>query len=108
MPHTNAQTTVSILLVDDHPIVRLGVSQVLELEPDMRVGWQASSAEEALALCKSAEPDMAIVDISLGEDSGIELIKALIHMRPAMQILAMSMHDESLYAERALRAGARE
>ena len=107
MSNTNARSAISILLVDDHPIVRLGVSQLLELEPDLKVGWQASGAAEALALCKSAEPDMAIVDISLGEESGIELIRQLTRLRPAMLILAMSMHDESIYAERALRAGAR-
>ena len=97
----------SILLVDDHPIVRLGVSQLLDLEPDLMVGWQASNAAEALAVCESAEPDMAIIDISLGDESGIELIRRLARLRPAMLILAMSMHDESIYAERALRAGAR-
>lgn len=107
MRHANARTAISILLVDDHPIVRLGLSQLLELEPDLRVRWQAASVDEALAACASAEPDMAIVDISLGGESGVELIKKLSRLRPAMQILAMSMHDESLYAERALRAGAR-
>ena len=105
--NASAQTTIGILLVDDHPIVRLGVTQLLDLEPDLRVKWQAESADEALAVCASAEPDMAIVDISLGGESGIELIKKLTRLRPAMQILAMSMHDESLYAERALRAGAK-
>ncbi|MGP1677560.1 MAG: response regulator [Burkholderiales bacterium] len=106
MPNAGARTEISILLVDDHPIVRLGVCQLLELEPDLRVKWQASSIAEALALCESAEPDMAIIDISLGGESGIELIRTLTRLRPAMQILAISMHDESLYAERALRAGA--
>jgi len=107
MLNASAQTAINILLVDDHPIVRLGVSQLLELEPDLRVRWQASDIDEALAVCESAEPDMAIVDISLGQDSGVELIKKLTRLRPAMQILAMSMHDESHYAERALRAGAK-
>ena len=105
--NASVQTAISILLVDDHPIVRLGVSQLLGLEPDLMVRWQASSAGEALAVCESAEPDMAIVDISLGEESGIELIRKLTRLRPAMRILAMSVHDESLYAERALRAGAK-
>jgi len=95
------------LLVDDHPIVRLGVIQLLDLEPDLQVRWQASSAAEAVAICESAAPDMAIVDISLGEESGVELIRQLTRTHPAMQILAMSMHDESLYAERAVRAGAK-
>jgi len=106
MLNENAGTAASILLVDDHPVVRLGLIQLLHLEPDLRVRWEASSAGEALAVCESAAPDMAIVDISLGQDSGIELIKKLACLRPSMRILAMSMHDESLYAERALRAGA--
>ena len=101
------QTAISILLVDDHPVVRLGIIQLLNLEPDFQVRWQAASVEEAVAVCESAEPDMAVVDISLGKESGIELIKKLIRRRPSMQILAMSMHDESLYAERALHAGAK-
>ena len=108
MPSTNALTAIiSILLVDDHPIVRLGVSQLLDLEPDMKVRWQAAGVGEAVAVCESAEPDMAIVDISLGGESGVELIRKLTRLRAAMQILAISMHDESLYAERALRAGAK-
>ena len=105
--NASVQTTIGILLVDDHPIVRLGLIQLLNLEPDLQVRWQAASVDEALAVCESAEPDMAIVDISLGEQTGIELIKKLARLHPSMQILAMSMHDESLYAERALRAGAK-
>jgi DNA-binding NarL/FixJ family response regulator len=107
MVNASDQTAISILLVDDHPIVRLGIIQLLNLEPDLRVRWQASSVDEALAVCESVEPDMAIVDISLGEESGIELIRKLMRRRPSIQILAMSMHDELLYAERALRAGAK-
>ena len=106
MQVANARAAISILLVDDHPVVRLGLAALLNTEPDLRVEWEASSAGEALAVCESAAPDMAIVDISLGEESGLELIAKLAHLRPAMQILAMSMHDESVYAERALRAGA--
>lgn len=105
--NASARTATSILLVDDHPIVRVGVSQLLELEPDFKVGWQAESVDEALAICATAEPDMAIVDISLGGESGVELIKKLTRLRPAMRILAISMHDESIYAERTLRAGAK-
>lgn len=105
--NASVQTAISILLVDDHPIVRLGIVQLLNLEPDLQVRWQASSVDEAVAACESDEPDMAIVDISLGQESGIELIKKLTRQRPSMQILAMSMHDESVYAERALRAGAK-
>ena len=107
MVNASVKTAIGILLVDDHPIVRLGIVQLLNLEPDLQVRWQASSVDEAVAACESDEPDMAIVDISLGQESGIELIKKLARQRPSMQILAMSMHDESVYAERALRAGAK-
>jgi two-component system, NarL family, response regulator NreC len=107
MLNASVQPQISILLVDDHPVVRLGLIQLLHLEPDLRVRWQAASIDEAVAVCESDEPDMAIVDISLGDESGVELIKMLTRRRPSMQILAMSMHDESLYAERALRAGAK-
>ena len=107
MVNASVKTAISILLVDDHPIVRLGIVQLLNLEPDLQVRWQASSVNEAVAACESDDPDMAIVDISLGQESGIELIKKLARQRPSMQILAMSMHDESVYAERALRAGAK-
>lgn len=105
--NTSVPVAISILLVDDHPIVRLGIVQLLSLEQDLQVRWQASNVDEAVAVCESDEPDMAIVDISLGAESGIELIKKLTRRRPSIQILAMSMHDESLYAERALRAGAK-
>lgn len=107
MVNASVKGAIGILLVDDHPIVRLGIVQLLNLEPDLQVRWQASSVDEAVAACESDEPDMAIVDISLGQESGIELIKKLARQRPSMQILAMSMHDESVYAERALRAGAK-
>ena len=105
--NASAQTAIRLLVVDDHPIVRVGLTLLLNVEPDLRVEWEASSLGEAVAVCESAAPDMAIVDISLGGQSGIELIKTLTRLRPAMQILAVSMHDESLFAERALRAGAK-
>jgi two-component system, NarL family, response regulator FusR len=94
-----------ILIVDDHPIIRDGMTLLLNLQEDMHVCCAAGSAEEALA-AMDRRPDMAIVDISLQSDSGLELVKTLRHRYPDLAILVLSMHDESLFAERALRSGA--
>ena len=97
----------NILLIDDHPIVRQGLSQLINQEPDLHVSAEAASAREALEALSKAVPDIAIVDISLDDRSGIELIKDLRARNATLPILALSMHDEALYAERALRAGAK-
>jgi DNA-binding NarL/FixJ family response regulator len=97
----------TILLIDDHPIVRQGLSQLINQEPDLHVNAEAASAREALEALEKAIPDIAIVDVSLDDRSGIELIKDLRARDPNLPILALSMHDEALYAERALRAGAK-
>lgn len=94
-----------ILIVDDHPIIRDGMTLLLNLQEDLHVCCAAGSAEEALA-AMACQPDMAIVDISLQTDSGLELVKTLRHRYPDLGILVLSMHDESLFAERALRSGA--
>ncbi|WP_321921359.1 response regulator transcription factor [Paraburkholderia guartelaensis] len=91
--------------MDDHPIIRDGMTLLLNLQEDLHVCCAAGSAEEALAAMDS-QPDMAIVDISLQTDSGLELVKTLRHRYPDLAILVLSMHDESLFAERALRSGA--
>ncbi len=96
-----------LLIVDDHPIVVEGLAQLLRHEPDLDVHWIASSVSEAVDICREEAPDLSIVDISLGEESGIELIRTMRTMHADMPILVMSMHEESLYADRALRAGAR-
>ena len=96
-----------ILIVDDHPIVRQGIAQLINREADMHICCEADSAEQALEKANSCRHDIAIVDISLSGISGIELIQMLRQHGHEMPILVMSMHDESLYAERALRAGAR-
>jgi DNA-binding NarL/FixJ family response regulator len=96
-----------VLLIDDHPIVRQGLSQLINQEPDLHVSAEAASAREALDSLEKSRPDVAIVDISLEDRSGIELIKDLRNRDPELPILALSMHDEALYAERALRAGAK-
>jgi DNA-binding NarL/FixJ family response regulator len=96
-----------VFLVDDHPIVRRGLAQLINLEHDMMVCGEAQNAEKAIDLLNGNKPEFLIVDISLhaGMD-GIELIKTLRARHFAAPILVVSMHDESLYAERALRAGA--
>src|ERR1039457_5101438 len=98
---------IKILLVDDHPLVREGLANLIHQEPDLEVCGEAASEPQALALIGSIKPDVAVVDISLENGSGLELIKNIKAMHPTVAMLALSMHDESLYAERALRAGAR-
>jgi DNA-binding NarL/FixJ family response regulator len=96
-----------IIIVDDHPIIRKGLSELINHEDDLVVCGQAEDAHEAMDVIKTLKPDIAVVDISLKETSGIELIKDLRTQYPNLPVLALSMHDESLYAERALRAGAK-
>jgi DNA-binding NarL/FixJ family response regulator len=101
------QNKTNILIVDDHPIVRQGLAELINHEEDLAVCGQAEDAHQAMKAVKELKPDMAVVDISLKETSGMELIKDLKAQYPNIPVLALSMHDESLYAERALRAGAR-
>lgn len=102
---TSSDPIVRVLLVDDHPIVRYGFARLLGAEPDMLVCAEAVDARTAFeALAK--EPDIAVVDITLGSESGIDLIKQLVERAPSVRVLVVSIHDELLYAERALRAGA--
>ena len=100
------QVKSRILIVDDHPIVRQGLAQILNLQADMRLCCEASDAKEALAAMRHCHHDLAIVDISLQGVSGFSLISNLTALYPGFPILVMSMHEESLYAERALRLGA--
>jgi DNA-binding NarL/FixJ family response regulator len=96
-----------VFLVDDHPLVREGLANLIQQQPDLELCGEAASEPQALQLIASLQPDVAVVDILLEEGSGLELIKNLKAMHPNVATLALSMHDESLYAERALRAGAR-
>lgn len=96
-----------LLLVDDHPLMRKGLAMTLEAESDLTVYKQVASAEDAIDVVNSEVPDVAIVDISLPGMSGLELIKHLLALHPELPILVVSRHDETLYAERAIRAGAR-
>jgi DNA-binding NarL/FixJ family response regulator len=96
-----------ILIVDDHPMMRDGLRQLIATEPDLEVCGEAEDASAALDLAESLKPDIAIVDITLRSSSGLELIKDLHIRSPQTAVLVLSMHDESLYAERVLRAGGR-
>jgi len=95
-----------ILVVDDHPVFREGLVRVLNEEKDLTVCGEAADAVEALRLLRTLKPDLVVVDISLEGMSGIDLTKSIRAHHPHLFILVLSMHKESLYAERALRAGA--
>ncbi len=98
---------IKVLLVDDHPLVREGLVNLISQQADLQICGEAGNEPQALELIRTVQPDVAIVDISLESGSGIELIKSIKALFPAVTVLVLSMHDESLYAERALRAGAR-
>ncbi|MDA7916077.1 response regulator transcription factor [Verrucomicrobia bacterium] len=104
---TKAPLVRKVLLVDDHPIMRQGLTQLINSESDIEVVAEAQSAEEAMHKVVMAKPDIVITDITLPGRNGLELIKDLQALEPALPILTLSMHDESLYVERVLRAGAR-
>lgn len=101
------QQAMQVLLVDDHPIVRLGFATLLEKLGCELIIHEANDAEQAIAICHAQSPRVALVDLSLGGELSLDLIKRLHLIRPEMAILVVSMHDERIYAERALRAGAR-
>ncbi|MBN1547172.1 MAG: response regulator transcription factor [Syntrophaceae bacterium] len=96
-----------IFIVDDHPIVRQGLTQLINLEEDMTVVGEASDVAEAIQGIAKTKPDLALVDISLKGTSGIELTKNILADHPKMSVLIISMYDESLYVERVLKAGAK-
>lgn len=99
------KTKSRILIVDDHPLVREGLTSRIQAQPDLEVCGEASGVSEAVD-CLAANPDLVIVDILLAEGNGMELIKKIRERAPRVRILVVSTFDESLYAERALRAGA--
>jgi DNA-binding NarL/FixJ family response regulator len=96
-----------ILIVDDHPITRQGLRMLIDQQPDFVVCGEADNAAQAMDLAARLKPDVAIVDITLRTANGIELTKNLKAHTPELLILIVSMHDEELFAERALRAGAK-
>lgn len=98
---------VKFLIVDDHPIFRHGLKTLIETDPRYRVYAEAGSTAEALEIIEREPPDMVLLDISLGAHSGLDLLKSLRASRPQVRALVISIHDEAVYAERALRAYAR-
>ncbi|MEP0548901.1 MAG: response regulator transcription factor [Rhodothermales bacterium] len=96
-----------VYVVDDHPMMRRGYACLVNAEPDLAVCGEAANASAALAGVEATEPDLVIADISIEGTNGIELTKQLLTWRPDLPVLIISMHDEALYAERALQAGAR-
>jgi DNA-binding NarL/FixJ family response regulator len=102
----NQATKKKILLVDDHPIFRHGLTELLDRQADLVVCGHADSAPAALEQMRQLKPDLAILDITLRGTNGIELVKLMKAEAPHLPILVLSMHDESLYALRALKAGA--
>jgi len=97
----------TIVIIDDHPIVRQGFEQLLEQEPDLEVLGGAEDAAGALMLIDRVRPDLVLLDLSLKHSNGLELIKDLKNLHPRLMILVVSLHDEEIYAERTIRAGAR-
>lgn len=102
----NENRKAKILIVDDHPIVRQGMSMLINGEPELHSCCQASDIKQAVTANRSCAHDMAIVDMSLAGESGLELIKKFRMEFPDMPILMVSMHDEVVYAEQAIQAGA--
>ena len=96
-----------VLIVDDHPMMRQGLAQLIDHEPDLVSCCEADSASQALSLIAANKPDLVLADISLPDKNGLELIKDIQALQPGLPVLVVSMHDEALYAERVLRAGGR-
>ena len=105
-PKEEAARKTRIFIVDDHPIVRAGLSLLINREPDMAVCGDAEEAHCRSAAIEGVKPDFLIVDISLTGPDGLDLLKNIRARYPNLPVLILSMHDESIYAERALRAGA--
>jgi DNA-binding NarL/FixJ family response regulator len=99
-------TKARVFIVDDHPVVRSGLAVIVDAQPDMAVCGDAESARQVRKRLAECQPDVLLLDVSLADASGIELIKELRGWHPGLRVLVVSMHDEKLYAERALRAGA--
>ena len=97
---------IKILIVDDHPLVREWLTNLINQQPDLMVCGEAGTAPDGLKLIATAKPRVAIVDLSLQPDSGVELIKTIKATCPETAVLVLSMHEELFYVERALRAGA--
>jgi len=109
-PNPEAQTSPGrkrILLVDDHPMMRAGLVQLIDRESDLLVCAEAGQPKEVFALLAQAKPDLVMADLTMPGRSGLEFLKDLVAQSPSLPILVISMHDETVHAERCLRAGAR-
>ncbi len=105
--HNGSGKKHRILLIDDHPVVRRGLADVIGREPDLEVCGEASDVAEAIGEVERTQPDIAVVDLTLKTGHGIELLERLKTRAPNLKTLVSSMHDETLFAERVLRAGAK-
>ena len=101
------ENKIKVLLVDDHPLVREGLVNLINQSPGLVVCGEAGNEPQALEMISATRPDVAVVDITLENGSGIELLKNIKASHPGVKTLVLSMHDEAIYAERALHAGAR-
>jgi DNA-binding NarL/FixJ family response regulator len=104
---TASATRKELLIVDDHPMTRAGLAQLINKQPDMEVCGEAGNPAEALNLIPNCHPDLVVTDITMPGRSGVEFIKDMLALHAALPVLVVSMHDELIYAERMLRAGAR-
>lgn len=102
----SSRPTIRILVVDDHELMRNGLARMIDQEADLEVCGEAAGVDDALAKLAATRPDLVIVDVALKQGNGIDLIKRIKSRQPTVRMIVLSMHDESLYAERALRAGA--
>jgi DNA-binding NarL/FixJ family response regulator len=107
MPAKSKSAAKRVLIVDDHPMMRQGLAQLIDNEPDLKVAAEADTGGQGLDIVVEQKLDLAVLDISLPDRNGLELIKDIRSVKPELPILIISMHDEALYAERVLRAGAR-
>jgi DNA-binding NarL/FixJ family response regulator len=98
--------TIRVLIVDDHALVRAGLKALLMGQPDMAVCGEAESATQAIALVEQTSPHVAVIDLTLKDGNGIQLIKDIRHRRSEIRVVVSSMHEELVYAERTLQAGA--
>lgn len=97
----------SILIVDDHPMLRRGLAALIETDPDLSVCGEAETCQDAMLALRDMRPDLVIIDLALRESDGLDLVKQVKASYPETPTMVLSMHDEAVYAERALRAGAR-
>jgi DNA-binding NarL/FixJ family response regulator len=104
---TPAQQVKRLLLVDDHPIMRHGLAQLIRSEPGLDVCAEAGNARDGLSAVAQCQPDLVVIDLTLPDKNGLELLKDIQAMHPGTLCLVLSMHDEEMYGERTLRAGAR-